>query len=72
MSRKSVERLFAAGYTFLRERDFVGKCGRTNYAIVRSDRETGFGNWKILESFETKAARKRRLAALEDEPFYLV
>lgn len=43
MSKKSVEKLFAAGCTFLRERDIPVKCGRTNYALRPESRKPGEG-----------------------------
>ena len=64
MTKQSVEKLQNAGYVFLRERDIPGKQGRTNYAIMQSG---DFGVWTILEKFETKAARTRRLKELEKE-----
>jgi hypothetical protein len=68
MDKKSVEKLQEAGYVFLRERDIPGKSGRTNYAIMQSKE---FGVWTILEKFETKAARKRKLKELSELSFIL-
>ena len=62
MTKRSVEKLQNAGYVFLRMRDIPGKCGRVNYAIMQSKT---FGNWTILESFDTKVARKMKLGLLD-------
>jgi hypothetical protein len=61
MNKRSVEKLQEAGYVFLRERDIPGKCGVTHYAVMQS-RE--FGVWTVLEKFDKKVARKRRLEEL--------
>lgn len=71
MTKKSVEKLMAAGYIFFRARDYVRKDGKANYVIVQSSRETGFGSWKNFECFETKAARKRRLEELDGIDNYI-
>jgi hypothetical protein len=64
MNKQSVEKLQQVGYIFIRERDIPGKSGRTNYAIMQSKE---FGVWTILEKFETKAARSRRIKQLNLE-----
>ena len=69
MNKTSIEKLQKAGYIFLRERDIPGKCGRVNYAIMQSKE---FGTWSILEKFETKAARKRRIDDLSKENNILI
>jgi hypothetical protein len=63
MNKESVEKLQRAGYVFLRERDIPGKCGVMHYAIMQSKT---FGNWSILEKFDKKVARKRRLKQLSE------
>ncbi|MDR2286540.1 MAG: hypothetical protein LBE04_03560 [Prevotellaceae bacterium] len=68
MNKQSVLKLQEAGYIFIRERDIPGKTGRTNYAIMQSKE---FGVWTILERFETKAARSRRITELETQKNYL-
>jgi hypothetical protein len=68
MNSISVSKLLKAGYIFIRERDIVGKDGRTSYAIMQS---ASFGSWTLLEKFATKAARKRKLAELEKSPLIL-
>jgi hypothetical protein len=62
MTKKSVEKLQDAGYVFIRTRDIPDKCGRINYAIMQSKE---FGAWKILEKFDIKTKKKRRLDVLE-------
>lgn len=63
MNKKSVEKLLAAGYIFLRKEDGIGT-GR-QISIKYSD---SFGVWKTLETFKTKVARDKRINELiEDE-----
>jgi hypothetical protein len=69
MTKKTVEKLQNAGYVFLRTRDIPGKKDRTNYAIMQSKK---FGTWTILEKFETKAARDRRLKQLDEQPLTIL
>jgi hypothetical protein len=64
MNRKSVEKLQKAGYVFLRSRDCAAY-----YAIMQSK---VFGSWTLLEKFATKAARRRRLAELIEQPDMLI
>jgi hypothetical protein len=64
MTKRSVEKLLAAGYVFLRERE-----GKFDHAIMQSRK---FGVWTKLESFATKAARTRRIRELEELNNYLV
>jgi hypothetical protein len=61
MNKKSVIKLQEAGYIFIRERDITGRDGRMIYAIMQSQE---FGSWTLLEKFETKAARMRRITEL--------
>jgi hypothetical protein len=69
MEKKSTEKLLNAGYTFLRVREIQGKPGvRTTYAIMQSKE---FGSWTLLEKCETKAACRRRLKELEEQPLIL-
>jgi len=62
MLKKSVEKLLAAGYIFLRKEDGFGN-GR-EIAIKYSDY---FGTWKTLETFKTKVARDKRMNELLDD-----
>lgn len=62
MNKKSVEKLLAAGYIFLRQEDGFGN-GR-EIAIKYSD---SFGSWKTLETFKTKVARDKRINELIDD-----
>ncbi len=56
MERISMEKLMAAGYTFIRQDD------QPNIRIKY--RKQGSGDWKTLEKFDTKAARDRRVKEL--------
>jgi hypothetical protein len=69
MYNASVVKLQKAGYIFLRERDIRGRNERINYAIMQSKE---FGSWTLLETFTTKAARKRRLLELSKEAMILI
>jgi len=61
MEKASVIKLQEAGYVFIRPQDYEGKSGKKKYAIKQSGE---FGVWKILEFFDTKAARERAIKQL--------
>lgn len=56
MERTSMDKLMAAGYTFIRSDDQPNT--RIKY------RKQGSGDWKTLEKFDTKAARDKRIKEL--------
>ncbi len=56
MESTSMEKLMAAGYTFIRTDD------QPNIRIKY--KKQGSGDWKTLEKFDTKAARERRIKEL--------
>ena len=59
MESTSMNKLMAAGYTFIRPDD------QPNIRIKY--RKQGSGDWKTLEKFPTKAARDRRFKELLNE-----
>lgn len=62
MNKKSVEKLLAAGYIFLRteNNDLNGRKIQIKYS-------DSFGVWKTLETFKTKVARDKRINELLDD-----
>jgi hypothetical protein len=65
MEKKSIEKLLAAGYILLRSED-GGSMG-DKHKIKYSD---SYGTWRTLETFNTKAARDRRINELLDDNYY--